>query len=182
MMANKLVARTPGGLWRQLKRAFPKLRRMKQRVKKVRQFKKVQVCSVFFLYNQELTALGFEVAFQECSSILFLRHFACMCDMHRSRLLFKQSRNSVAWALFDVPVYTCCLQGSGCLFSFAQVTLHAMCLLNYMGTQHCRAHMVLNKLLCSTSGKCPLARGANSAGNSSSPAGQEGAPAGELLG
>jgi hypothetical protein len=70
LMANKLVACTLGGLWRQLKRDFPKLRRMKQRVKKVRQLKKVQVCSVLFLYNKELIALGFEVAFQECSSIL----------------------------------------------------------------------------------------------------------------
>jgi hypothetical protein len=129
MMDNKLVAGTPGGLWRQLKKAFPKLRRMKQRVKKVRQFKKVQVRSVFFLYNKELTALGFEVAFQECSSVLFLKHFACMCALHRSRWLFKQSLNSVAWDLFDVPAYTCCSQGSGCLFFLAQVTLHAMCLL-----------------------------------------------------
>jgi hypothetical protein len=134
MMADKLVARTPGGLWRQLKRAYPKLRRMKQRVKKVRQFKKVQVCSVFFvfLYNKELTALGFEVAFQECSSILYyliFKHFARMCDMHRSWWLFQQSLNSVAWSLFDVPVYTRCSQSSGCLFFFAQVTLHAMRLL-----------------------------------------------------
>jgi hypothetical protein len=40
-------------------------------VLKVRQFKKVQVCNVSSLHNKELTAVGFEVAFQQWSNILY---------------------------------------------------------------------------------------------------------------